>query len=320
MDLFLHCSVFCYIEVCNNISLLKSERTPNMNLHHLSLFTQVVLDGGFTSAAKSLHLPKSAVSTAIARLEADLGVRLLNRTSRTMSLTEEGAALFAHASPALDALKESEQVISEMRGALRGRIRITASAGLGAYMLEPIISKFLIDNPETSIDAVFTMRKVDLVGEGFDLAIRAGELANDDLIAKKLGHGEAGLYASPRFLEKRGPLNDLSDLNKIDFVILSFGQNQGSTVSLQGPQGVEQVSVRPRVLCDHYPVAVRAVADGVGIGILPDMLCQAEVASGQLVRVLPSYSIPGKPIYLVYPRSRYVPRRVLAFRDAILAR
>lgn len=289
-----------------------------MNLHHLSLFIQVVTDGGFTAAAKTLHLPKSAISAAVTKLEADLGVKLLNRTSRTMSLTQEGLALFTHASPALNTLKESEHVISEMQGALRGRIRITASAGLGAYILEPLISTFLIENPETSIDAVFTMRKVDMISEGFDLALRGGDVENDDLIAKKLGHGEARLYASHNFLEKHPPFNNINDLKNVDFVNLSFGQPQGGTITLHGPHGVEQVTINQRVICDHYPVAIRTIIEGVGVGMLPDILCKKEVASGQIIPILPSFTAPGKPIYLTYPRNRYIPRRVQAFRNFIL--
>ncbi|KHM32865.1 LysR family transcriptional regulator [Klebsiella aerogenes] len=289
-----------------------------MNYHHLSLFVQVVLDGGFTAAAKSLHLPKSAVSAAVSKLEADLGVRLLNRTSRKVSLTDEGHALFIHASPAFDALKESEQVITEMHSALRGKIRITVSSGLGLHLLEPLISTFLARHPETSINVVSTMRKVDMVGEGFDLAVRGGDIEDDDLIARRIGSAEAGLYASPSFFEKHPAMLTLSDLKEIDFVILSSDQAVGTSVTLSGPQGIELLLVRPRLVCDHYQMAMSAVANGVGVGILPDMLCENEVASGRLVRVAPSYKALGKPIYLTYPRNRYVPRRVLALKDLIL--
>ncbi|QLQ30785.1 MAG: LysR family transcriptional regulator [Candidatus Thiothrix singaporensis] len=191
-----------------------------MNLHQLSLFAQVVKEGGFTAAAQVLKLPKSAVSAGVARLEADLGVKLLRRNNRHVSLTDEGAALYAHAAPALEALRESEAAVTEMRGALKGRIRITAPVGLGMQVLQPVVSRFLAQHPDTNVEAVFTMRVVDLVGEGFDLALRGGPLEDEDLIARQIGVGDASLFAAPSYLAQQGMPLSVADLAGRDFVLL----------------------------------------------------------------------------------------------------
>lgn len=290
-----------------------------MNLHRVSLFAEVVKEGGFTAAAKSLGLPKSAVSAGVARLEAELDAQLLVRAGRRVTLTEAGAALYARAAPALELLSESEQTVRDMREALEGRIRITAPPGLGTQLLAPVVSQFLREHPGIRIEALFTMRAVDLTGEGFDLALRAGQVVDEDLIARQIGWGQAGLFATPDYLAQNGTPQDIADLSGRDLLLLGSQSCAERPIELQGPQGSELVRAKLRLVADHLPFVLAATLDGAGIGLLPCDDCAADLAAGRLVRLLPDYGLRLKPIYLVYPRHGLMVRRVSLLRERILA-
>lgn len=289
-----------------------------MNLHRVSLFAEVVKAGGFTAAGRALDLPKSAVSAAVTRLEAELGVALLVRAGRKISLTEAGAALYARAAPALELLQESEQVVRGMRETLEGRIRLTAPPGLGTRILAPVVSRFLREHPGIRVEAVFTMRAVDLVGEGFDLALRAGPVVDEDLIAKPVGSGETGLFASPAYLARTGALRSSKHLAGREVLLLGAPKGSRQPLHLEGPRGPVVAEVDVRLAADHYPFVLAATLDGVGIGVLPVEQCEDELQAGHLVRVLPTFGQPAKPIYLVYPRHSAILRRVMMLRDRII--
>lgn len=288
-----------------------------MNPRHAEVFVRVVDEGGFTAAARALDVPKSAVSAAVSKLEAELGVRLLHRTSRTMTLTEEGAAFYRQARPALAALAEAEASVKEARGALRGTVRITASVEVATRILEPHLARFLLLHPGVSIETVLTARVVDLAAEGIDLAVRAGGVGDESLVARPLRAEEAGLFASPSYLERRGHPRRLADLEAHDCLVHRPVGGRG-TFRLHGTRGLESVEVKARLGADQLGLLVRAAASGVGIGLFPFFLCEAEVARGELVRVLPSHTMRGAPLQLVHATARYVPRRVLALRDFLL--
>ena len=277
-----------------------------MNLHRVSLFTQVVKDGGFTAAARTLGLPKSALSAAVSRLEGELGVRLLHRSTRRIALTEEGAAFFARVAPALEALDEAALAATDMQTALSGTIRVTASAETGTRLLEPTISRFLREHPDVSVEVVLTMRYVDLIAEGFDLALRAGPVRDRDLTAQKLGDVEAGLFAAPPYLAAHGAPRTVAELAQHHCVVLGTRDAHAAWVFV-GPDGEEPVSVTARLTSDHYPFVLRAITSGVGIGVLPLFLCEAEVAAGALQRVLPEFAVPGTSVSLVHVSSRHLP-------------
>lgn len=289
-----------------------------MDLNRIAVFVRVVEDQGFTSAARALGLPKSSVSRAVALLEAELGVRLLQRSTRRVSLTEAGGAFYERASRGLAVVAEAAAAVADMQGALRGLIRMTAPVDAGDRLLGAPLARFVRRHPRVHVELVLTGRLVDLVEEGFDLALRAGALRDSALVARKIGESEGGAYASPRYLARRGAPARVEDLARHRCVL--FRPTRGRALwALTGPAGEERVEVGGPLGADDLSFVRRALLAGVGVGLLPTFLCARDVERGRLERVLPAYRAFAAPLHLVYPSAHYVPRRVAALRDFLLA-
>ncbi len=288
-----------------------------MNLRRLGIFVKVVEEGSFAAAARALSLPRSAVSQAVAGLESELGVRLLHRSTRAMSLTDAGAELHARTAPALRAIDEATSTVSDPKGPPRGRARLPAPVEVGTRLLEPVLSRFLLAQPEVRVELLLTTRRLELVESGIDLAIRGGRVEDASLVARRLGEPQsAGLFAAPSYLARRGTPRRLSQLAEHHAIVMQ-GQQRG--FRLTGPRGTVEVPVQARLEVDAWGYATRAACSGVGIAMLPTFLCEEEVRRGELVRVLPAYALEDKPLWLVYPSARHLSRPVAALRDALLA-
>ena len=185
-----------------------------MDLNRVAAFVRVVQDGSFTSAAKSLGLPKSSISRSVAQLEQELGLRLLHRTTRQLHLTEAGTAFFERASRALGDLKDARSAAADMSGDPSGRVRLTAPVDFGVAVLASIVTRFSRKHPRILIETVLTSRVVDLVGEGIDLGVRMGALRDSSLVAKRIGPLRSALFAAPKYLAKKGTPTTLEDLAK----------------------------------------------------------------------------------------------------------
>ncbi|WP_437757157.1 LysR family transcriptional regulator [Sorangium sp. So ce1389] len=288
-----------------------------MDLNRIAVFVRVVDEQGFTAAARVLGLPKSSVSRSVALLEEALGARLLHRSTRSVRLTEAGAAFYERASRGVASLEEAAAMVADLQATVRGPIRITAPVDAGISLLGPHVARFVRRHPAVRIDVVLTGRVVDLVEEGFDLALRAGPVRDGSLIARKIGQVEDALYASPRYLERAGAPRSLGDLAAHRCVLFRATRGRAAW-TLQGPAGDETVEVEGPVAVDDLSFVRRALLAGVGIGLLPGFLCARDVARGRLVRVLPSHVSTGAPVNLVYPSARYLPHRVAAFRDFLV--
>ncbi|WP_437571592.1 LysR family transcriptional regulator [Sorangium sp. So ce542] len=288
-----------------------------MDLNRIAVFVRVVDEQGFTAAARVLGLPKSSISRSVALLEEALGARLLHRSTRSVRLTEAGAAFYERASRGVASLEEAAAMVADLQSVVRGPIRITAPVDVGVAMLEPAVARFVRRHPAVRVDVVLTGRVVDLVEEGFDLALRAGPLRDGSLIARKIGQVEDALYASPRYLERAGVPGSLADLAAHRCVLFRATRNRAAW-TLRGPAGDETVEVEGPLAVDELSFARRAVLAGVGVGLLPMILCAREVARGRLVRVLPSHMASDAPLHLVYPSARYLPHRVAALRDFLV--
>lgn len=286
-----------------------------MDLNRVAAFVRVVQDGSFTAAARALNLPKSSVSRSVAQLEAELGVRLLHRTTRQLHMTDAGAAFYERAARALSDLDEATATAADMQAQLRGTVRVTAPVDFGVWVLAPIVTRFARKHPTIQVDVSLTGRVVDLVAEGFDLGVRAGPLRDSSLVLRRIGSLESGLYASPRYVERRGLPATLAELAAHDCVLFRASQGR-STWSLEGPgEGVESVEVTGPVACDDLSFARKAVLTGGGVGLLPVFLCAREQRRGKLVRVLPDRAMRGSVLHVVYPSARFVPQRVAVFRE-----
>ena len=287
-----------------------------MDLNRITVFVRVVEAGSFTGAAAVLGLRKSSASRSVAALEADLGIRLLQRTTRKLSLTDAGRAFYDRARDALAGLDEARNAVSSLGAAPRGLVRITAPVDLAAD-LAAVTTVFLRAHPDVRVETLLTARYVDLVKEGFDLAIRAGSLADSSLLARKLGESEFGLFASPAYLDAAGRPRRLADLARHECVLYRAG-SATARWRLSGPRGDEEVSVRGRVDTDELAFVRAMVLAGFGIALLPvSTMIRPLVASGVLERVLPRYALRGAVVHVVWPSRRFEPAAVALFREAL---
>jgi DNA-binding transcriptional LysR family regulator len=288
-----------------------------MDYDDVALFTRVVQTGSFTAAAAALSLPKSSVSRRVARLEQDLGVRLLQRTTRRLTLTDAGQGFFERVRTAIAGLQEAATAVREAGSEPRGSVRMTAPVDAFTLGLGEAISEFVKRYPGIQIELALTSRLVDLVGEGFDLAVRAGVLKDSTLIARKVGPSEAGLFASPAYLRRRGRPKRLADLGEHECLL--YRVRGGRTRwQLTGPSGEESVEVRGAVSADEMSFLASVASAGVGIGLLPLEVVHATVRRGELVPVLPQYRATGAAVCVVLPSSVFVPSRVALLRDHLV--
>jgi DNA-binding transcriptional LysR family regulator len=290
-----------------------------MDLNHVAAFVRVVHDGSFTAAAKALGLPKSSVSRSVAQLEEDLGVRLLHRTTRKLHLTEAGTAFYDRAANALSSIEEATSTASELHGDLRGTVRVTAPPDLGVWALASIVARFVRKNPQVRIDLYLSGRVVDLGAEGFDLAVRAGPLRDQSLVARNVGELSVGLYASRKYIERRGTPSTLDEIAAHDCILFRPDVNGKAIWELVSTSGEKRrLEVEGRISADDLSFVKKAILAGGGIALTPEFLTAREERKGKVARVLPEWSFAGSPLHVVYPSARYVPRRVIAFRDYVV--
>jgi DNA-binding transcriptional LysR family regulator len=287
-----------------------------VDLNRIAVFARVVEAGSFTAAAAALGVRKSSVSRSVAALEETLGIRLLHRTTRRLSLTDAGAAYYARARDALAGLEEAQRAASAQGAEARGVVRVTAPVDL-ASDLSTVTSAFILAHPAVRVEVSLTSRFVDLVKEGFDLAVRAGPLVDSSLLARKLGEGEIALFASPAYLDRAGRPRRLADLARHDCILYRAA---GATAvwRLSGPRGEEEVSVRGRVETDEFAFVRASARDGVGIAFAPIRMVASLVESGELERVLPRYAVRGAQVHIVWPSRGFEPAAVRLLRDALV--
>ena len=293
-----------------------------MDLNHVAVFAEVVRAGSFTAAAASLGLPKSSVSRTVARLEDDLGVRLLHRTTRALGLTDAGRVYYERVQRALGALSEAASDAAGDTLEPRGLVRMTAPPDMGAMELVGMLARFRSDHPEITVEVALSGRFVDLVEEGFDLAIRGGRLDDSTLVARKIGTTDFALYAAPGYLARRGAPQTLDQLSEHDCIYYK-GREARAAWRLTGPNGVEErVELRAVLMADDLGFIRRAVESGMGIGLLPILVetrCNAHARSEELVRVLPEYANVGGSLFVVTPPLEHAPVRVTLLRDFLIA-
>lgn len=292
-----------------------------MDLNHISVFVNVVDAGSFTAAGEVLGLPKSSVSRIVSRLEEELGVRLLQRTTRSLHLTETGRSYYERARLALAGLGEAHALAANEGPALRGTVRMTAPLDIGMMALAELLAHFGESYPDIHVELVLTNRYVDLVEEGIDLAIRAGVLEDSSLIARKVGTSDFGLYAAPSYLARRGTPTDLTALR--DHACVLFGGRDGRAVwTLTDEEGrTSAIDVRGTLSVDDLLFAMKAMEAGAGIGMLPLTsipMCASRGHASSLVRVFPNHTIRGGSLYVVTPSLELSPRRVTLLRDFLV--
>ena len=291
-----------------------------LDLDAVRIFVAVAAQESFSGAARSLGLSKSVVSKQVGRLEQALGARLLNRTTRRVSLTEAGLAFHRGSLEALAAAEAAEAAVSRLAEAPRGRLRISAPVSFSVRHLGPLLTEFLARYPQITLDLTLNDRRVDLVEEGFDLALRIGVLDDSSLIARKLAPSPLVLCAAPAYLARWGAPAAPRDLTDHDCLI--YGHQPGPAQwHFQGPDGRRSVRVRGRLEANNGDLLRAAALDGAGIALLPQFIVGGDIAAGDLARLLPDWDCPSpSAIYAVYPTSRQLSPKVRVCIDYLAAR
>lgn len=290
-----------------------------MDLNRIATWVRVVESGSFTAAARALGIPKSSVSRAISKLEQELGLVLLQRTTRKLTLTRAGERYLVSAREALRLLDEGRAEVLNDEGAVRGLVRLTVpyDGGHLSRSVGAALASFSPQYPDVSVEVAVTGRRVDLLAEGFDLALRAGALEQNNLIAKKIVTGSLVLVAAPAYLQKRGTPKRVADLTQHDAVLFR-ATNGTQRISVSGPSGVESVTLRGAISVDDPTFLLPLVEQGLGIALLPAIGVDQSLRTGKLERILPRHSRNDGALYLMSGPLRHMPRRVALLRDHLL--
>lgn len=289
------------------------------NLNEILIFMAVVDAGSFIGGGQAMGLTRSAAGKAVVRLEEHLGVRLLNRTTRTLSLTDEGRVFYDHGLQILAAVDEAETSVARPAGTPRGLLRLTAPDAFGRLVLLPLLNTYLKAWPDVQVEVSFTDRVVDMVEDGFDLAVRIGS-ANPDrqLVSRVVARYQAMLCASPGYLREHGQPHTIDALAGHDCLFFSsrtrkqswrFRDEDGAWIKSQG---------RSRLRLDSGEAIRNAAVAGLGIALLPDFLIAPDLASGQLQRVLPELDAGDVEVVALYPTRRFLEPRVRRFIDLMV--
>jgi DNA-binding transcriptional LysR family regulator len=275
----------------------------------MQTFTSVVDAGSFVRAAESLDMSKAAVSRYVADLESRLGVRLLHRTTRKLSLTEEGRVFHARCKALLGELDEAETEITARSAQASGLVRINVPYSFGILHLAPLWSDFMAQNPKVTLDITLSDRVVDLLEEGYDLAVRIGSLANSSLISRKLASTRLVLCASPSYIKVHGCPQDPAEI--AGHTVLAYSLlSTGDQWTLAGPQGSVSVQVRPVMRTNSGDTCRAAALKHQGIILQPSFLVEDDLRSGALVELMPQYRAAEFGIYAVYPSRQHVSAKV----------
>lgn len=286
----------------------------------MTAFAKVVECGGFSSAAQRLGLSTAAVTARVQKLEARLGIRLLNRTTRNVSLTEIGRMFYERCSHLLADLEETERAATEQQTMPRGVLRLNASSSFGILHLAPAIAHFAARYPAVSVELILTDRMVDLVEEGFDLAVRAESLPGSNLIARRLAPCRTAVCGAPSYLDKRGVPKTPSDLTAHNCLILSTSSNADEWVFTGSDRKEHRVRVSGTLRANNSGALVAAAMAGQGLIVEQTCTVGPALNVGRLVPVLTDYILPEAAIRALYPHSRYLSAKVRTFVDFLVAR
>lgn len=289
------------------------------DINDMLLFAQVVKARSFSGAAARLGISKSRVSKSVARLEAALGVRLLQRSTRRLSLTEVGEAYFEHCDRIVDEMAQAENTIGSLHREPRGKLRFSAPVAFSTLHVAPALADFMLQYPELAVDMTISDRLVNLVDEGYDLALRIAPAPGDNLVARRLAPIRRKICGSPAYLARWGvpeKPEDLAGHNCLDYTYLT---TQGFW-HLRGPAGDISVPVAGSLRINDDEALSQAVLGGLGLALLPTFIVGSELQAGRLVEVLPGYVPVERFIYAVHLPNRHLPLKVRAFIDFLQQR
>lgn len=280
----------------------------------MQVFVKAVETGSISAAAEELELSSQLAGKQLRALEHGLGIKLLNRTTRRQSLTDSGRIFYDHAKNILAEMEAAEALIAETRSVPRGRLRISAPITFGSHALAPEIPEYLKLHPEVLLDLSLTNRTVDLVDEGFDVVFRTGELPDSGLLARSLAPLRLVLCAAPAYLKSAGKLSKPEDLQRHECLVFSHTSLR-TQWSFEGPDGLVSVPISGRLSTDSGEALRSAAVAGMGVLLQPHELVAGEIDVGRLVRLLPEYEPPTRPLHMLYAPDRRMTPKLRSFID-----
>jgi DNA-binding transcriptional LysR family regulator len=286
------------------------------DLDNILIFVKVAQFQSITRAARSLGMPISTVSRRLSVLESELGVSLLRRTTRRVTLTAQGQNYFSQCQEPLNLLQEAERVLTQAQKRPEGLLRITIPVILSQEPFLDFISAFLKDHPRIRIELFITNLFVDLIAENFDVAIRSGELQDSSVVARRLGKTVFYVVAAPEYMKGRVPPAQPADLKLHDCVLFNAKNNERDWDLVSGRRKI-RVHVSGSAASRDVNSASAFVHRGHGIGLLPSSYCDGAIAKGKLIRLLPTWASSPTPLFAVYPSRKFLPLRLSVFLEAL---
>lgn len=285
-----------------------------MDLNDIVVFTKVVETRSFTGAADALGLPKSTVSRKLAQLEERLGVRLVQRTTRKLALTEIGEAYYERCARIVADVVSAEQLVTDMQSTPRGRLRVTSSVDFASRYFGKIIADFLDVHPDINVELEATDKVVDMIEDGFDLALRFGQMPESTLIARRMCAVYLIACATPEYLARRGTPTAIEELDEHDHILFTPASRNQTWTLVNGDASYD--FGRPaRFASNNFGAVMCAAVAGTGIALVSDFMVGDELASGRLVRVLPDWTTRPTDVHAVYPARENLPPRLSLFID-----
>lgn len=287
------------------------------DLNDLYFFAAVVEHGGFSSAGRALGIPKSRLSKRIAQLEERLGVRLLQRTTRRFVVTEVGERFYGHCRAVLEEARAAQDAVDELRSEPRGMVRVSCPVSLVQSVVGHLIPDFLAQHPKMQVRLQSTDRRVDVIGEGFDVSIRVRSKLDTDatLVVRTFGQSRVLPVASPGLLDQYGRPQVPSDLSRIPALTMNEHEGAQSWELLDAEGDKVVVDIQPRLICGDFAALLECAKRGIGATLLPEFVCGPAVSRGELEVVLPEWSVPQGTMHFVYPSRRGLLPGVRAFVD-----
>ncbi|WNZ54097.1 LysR family transcriptional regulator [Microbulbifer sp. MKSA007] len=273
-------------------------------------FVYVAESESFTLAAQRLAISTAKVSRQVSALESRLNVKLLYRTTRKVSLTQEGTLFYQHCRGVLDGLEAAERAVTQLQSHPQGKIKLTAPVTYAEKKVAPLINDFVIQNPKIEVNAYFTNRQVDLIDEGYDIAIRLGKLQDSTLMARKLADRRIHLCASPDYLEEHGTPHSLSELNRHNCLLGTLDYWRFST-----REGEKNLRVKGSLRYNNGGALLDAALKGLGVVQLPDYYVEQYIAEGKLITLLSDLEDRDEGVFAVYPGNRYIAPKVRLLID-----
>ncbi len=289
-----------------------------MDLNELSVFVRVAQQGSFSAAAKSLGMPVSTVSRRVSGLEERLGVSLIKRTTRKLSLSEHGLRFYEGCAPHLEGLEAAEARVTDSRNEIEGRLRVTAPVAFGRGEFVDFVSGFLSRHPKIEIELAITNLYVDLVTSGVDIAIRFGELADSGAVARRLGVSRRVLVAAPEYLKHRGVPRAPEDLASHDCVLF-LGRTEGAEWTLRKGRRQKRIQIGGRVTANNLELVHELTLRGHGVALLPEPYAVEGARSGALRRILPKWTSAPIPVHAVFLSRKFVPAKLQLFLTELAA-